>query len=415
MTFDQTIGTQNLSLAEAYMNRRPIRFSSCGLVTYCFVAIAGQSLCAAESDSNAVGFNCVAPSFEITFISQDLIELKTSDDLDGSFEVWITDVKALVPHRDGVLDEAGNMVPDSTRRRASPTTDTAYVRDGIAINIFSLKTINLIQSEGRVVVNYKAIVESKCSKWNSGEVVVAAIESHGIELSAGFLFGLGVSGTVKGQPELALSRASKHSAGLSSFAVMRYTSIAPIDTITTTISGEQFFNPFTVGGGLFDIDAGVMVHPWYNESQQEIYAIIIGGGFRSFVQDGIKEVFDRPRGFVGLHANILFYNSQESEENLRGASGYIELGFAYDEFWRTDIVTTNGIEHSFYEPQRIFFESELDLVTADGALPISALLTADLPIKDLLGGKMELNFGLVVGVSPTGIANLIGGVTKIFR
>jgi hypothetical protein len=352
--------------------------------------------------AQGAGMKCLQPTFCINFIGKDLIELVTEVESDSNFIVRVSELPALA--------DSGNH-PKS----ALPDSDIARVRNGRAVNVFSLTGFRLIKSEGRVLVRYTAVDTGRCPQWNSGSVVVQAMEKSHIDVDAGILFGLGVSGALKGQPEFAISQASKHTSWLSSFGEFRYTSLAALDTISTNLTQKQFFNPFAEGGGVLDVDLGLMIHPFYEEWEQEVYALIIGGGFRSFAKEGIKEAFDRPRGFIGLHMNILEYNTQDKDGGLQGATGYAEVGFAYDEFWRTDIDTGKGIEHTFYEPQRLFFEGQVDLIVGQDNVPISARLTTDIPTKNFLGGKAALNFGIVVGINPRKVAELLGGITKIFR
>lgn len=400
-----TLTSKNPASAEQYLKRSPMVtpygkafVNRRALSTFIMTLFLLPTVAYAQG----AGMKCLRPTFSINFVGKDLIELVTEVEADSNFIVQVSELTALA--------DSGNHP-----KFALPNSDTARVRNGRAVNVFSLTGFRLIKSEGRVLVRYNAVDTGRCSQWNSGSVVVQAMEKSHIDVDAGILFGLGGSGALKGQPEFAISQASKHLSWISTFGEFRYTSLAALDTISTSLTQKQFFNPFAEGGGVFDVDLGFMIHPCYKEWEQEVYALIIGGGFRSFAKQGIKEVFDRPRGFIGLHMNILEYNTQDKEAGLRGASGYAEVGFAYDEFWRTDIDTGRGIQHTFYEPQRLFFEGQVELVVGQDKVPISARLTTDIPTKKFLGGKAEINFGIVVGINPTKVAELLGGITKIFR
>jgi len=290
--------------------------------------------------------------------------------------------------------------------------ETLYVRNGVAKNLFRLDPLNLALSEGYVVVRYKAL-QPGCKDWNEGTEVVSVLERNGLSLDAGVLFGLSVSGALKGHPEVTLNAQNDHWQLFTSFVEFRYTSIAALESLKIADTGkiQNFFSPFTSGGGVFNADIGFLIHPWDEPYQWNIFSIVAGGGFRTFTQSGFSNVFDRPRGFAGLHFNIPAFNRHNLNDMLGHPSGYFELGWSYDEFWKTD----SAGQHKFYEPRRIFFEGELNIAgQSSNAIPLHLYIEGDLPTEHFVGGLMELNFGITAGIDPKKVSDFLTGIVNIF-
>ncbi len=330
----------------------------------------------------------------------------------------------------GQLDKTNNLLPidrarvsgerdsvptrfsirDAHRLVPSTAIETVHVRNGVGKEFYRLSNFLLYRSEGYVVVRYRAL-QKACPEWDEGTEIVSVLENKSLSVNAGLLFGLGVSGSVKGYPEVSLDAQTEYLSLLTGFTELRYTSIAALESVKTSNKDSAFFNPFQAGGGVFNADVGFLIHPWDKEYQTSALSVLLGAGFRTFAQSGISKVFDRPRAFAGVHFDIPAFNLHNSADKLNHPSGYFEVGYSYDEFWRVD----SANQRLFYQPRRIFFEGQIELTPGGaGNIPLQFYLEGDIPIEHFTGGLMELNFGITAGIDGKKISDFLTSIVNIF-
>jgi hypothetical protein len=133
-----------------------------------------------------------------------------------------------------------------------------------------------------------------------------------------------------------------------------------------------------------------------SEDMQPSLALVAGLGIRSAGLLDAREVADaRWRYMGGLRFQVLGYNAGLPAESLGDTRGYLELGIARDQFWKSDNMWR------WYALQQV----EIPYIGSKW-LRFLARMKVDRPFSDY--GASEFRFSLLASISPSLFADLLG-------
>jgi hypothetical protein len=262
---------------------------------------------------------------------------------------------------------------------------------------FQTQDAKLLDNGGRVQVEFNGLEDC------SGRVKlqdVVAIEQHHLSIDTGLAFSLNAAGSFVSHLEAALDANSRWLRWLSGDVDLRLTKIDVLQKPPP--QGETPTSFLNTGGTTLDAVGRVLVSlvprsSWLflripQESERPWFEPVIGGGLRSVVSGDVDV---RWRAFGGLRVQVLGYNAGEPAETFANTRGFVEAGYARDQFWRdTDV-------------NRLYAEGQIE-VPSFGTNWLRFLLRMKIDRGIAQPGPSEVRFSILTSLDPSKLGALIG-------
>ncbi|GEJ58535.1 MSCRAMM family protein [Anaeromyxobacter diazotrophicus] len=263
---------------------------------------------------------------------------------------------------------------------------------------FENQDAQLLENGGRVQVEFTGLQD--CSGRVRIEDVVV-LEQHHLAIDVGAAFALDAAGSFASHVEAALNANSRWLSWLSGDVDLRLTKVEVLQTPPPGATQTSFLNTGgttldVAGRALLDLD-GRSSFPFLagaKESHQPWLAPVLGAGMRSLISGDKTDV--RGRLFTGLRMQVLGYNAGEPAESFGNTRGFVEAGYANDQFWR-------GANQN-----RVYAEGQIE-VPSFGSKWVRLLLRmkVDRGIGPP-GDPSEVRISLLTSLNPSALGTFLG-------
>ncbi len=286
-----------------------------------------------------------------------------------------------------------------------------------------------IFNQTKVLVYYKTETDSNATGCSNvtGSALASVADLHTFEIDAGALWVVQKAAATTSDPNPGINFKSQFEAAytesdiwgrdIKSYTDVRYSYIGAVsgsggggnnpqsapakvgnDSTSTTP------NPFQSGGGI--LRANLYFSLWAPQFKERSATIspIIGAGFTTVPDD--SNVRAPLRGFVGLRFDIPDLNTSKDAAHFGGSSGYLQVGYAYDNFWAYDKTPSivAGMPGAPGQRNRIFIEGQIKLPNA--AISAAPRIFVDLPAST--AGHTDLRISALAAIDATQLGSWFG-------
>lgn len=381
----------------AIRNRRAVLIA---VLNVLILFSAGYSV---GEDQTSQPDECPVPTFSFRWVSADVVRMKVSAERRGTIRVKVEAPRPVQP-------EPPLYRPWS--RKASWENPPVIWDNDVKLDPSAGTSVTMVPSEadlisldGRVRITWSVDDPDRCEGRTERDVVIIKKDRLSVDLGASWE--LNADGTFTSKPEVALSTVSRWYDKWSTALDLRITQLGAVSENDNTSSSPQAPNPFTSGGSTIEGSVRVLFHPFGKVWNNPRLSGVLGTGFRTVPKGSIDFVDARGKVFGGLRFNVFSFNPGLSEQQLGGVGGFLELGLAYDRFWK-DVPEDNSAETT-NRSERIYAVGQLEVPGLTGQV-FHILLRGRADMSFEFRGPTEIQISALASLTPSGLSTLFGGI-----